>query len=103
MVGNVDGIIVGEKRKRLAVSSGIVGGGYKSLTVEELPLAPASLVILFTDGMKMVEADLPKHTAAAANGAKELAENLFEAWWTGADDGAVLVSRFGAVTDGGTA
>ena len=94
-IGNVRGVVVGEKNKRLATSTGIVGGGYKSLAVEEMPLASGNLVILFTDGLRMVEADLPNLTAGAANGVGDLAERLLAAWWTGADDGAVLVSRLG--------
>lgn len=91
-IGDTCALIVGEESVRLDSNPGIVGGGYRRLSPEAVPLPPGALVIMYTDGLKNttsvsgyddgLRADLP-----------HLAEKILQDWGRENDDAAVLVFR----------
>jgi len=75
---------------RMSSNWGIVGGGYKTLTPETVPLMPGDLVILFTDGL--AEAiDLAGYNDALRADVQRLAGKILGDWGRETDDAAVLV------------
>lgn len=73
-------------------NSGIVGGGYRSLSCDTALLRPGDLVILTTDGLDEY-IDLSLYDAALRADVKRLAEQIMRDWRRDADDAAVLVFR----------
>lgn len=91
-IGNIHGMIVGEKPTHLSSNYGIVGGGYKTLWCKTVPFMPGDLVILSTDGVSE-RIDLSDYEDALRADARRLAETILQDWRRGTDDAAVLVFR----------
>ena len=95
-VGNTRAMIVGEKTLRLRSSQGIVGGGYRTLLPETVPLEAGDLVFMFTDGLPEA-LDVSGYDGALRTDLPRLAQKILQDWRRKTDDAMVLVSRAGAV------
>jgi len=73
---------------------GIVGGGFKRLVPEDVPLQSGDLVVLYTDGVKEM-INLPRDHVLAYGSVQKLAEMIINNWRIETDDAAVLVYRYG--------
>ena len=91
-IGNTRAMAMGQETTRLASHYGIVGGGYRSLKTETVPLAPGDLVIMYTDGIKEL-IDLSDYDETLRAEVGRLAERILEDWRRETDDAAVLVFR----------
>ncbi len=93
-VGNTRAMIVRGGRDVFCLSSsyGIVGGGYRKLTLETVPFLPGDLVILYTDGIKE-RCDVLAYDDALRSDVQRLAERILRDWSRETDDAAVLVFR----------
>jgi hypothetical protein len=77
---------------RMSSNYGIVGGGYRKLSPETVPLTPGDLVILYTDGVpEMI--DVLGYDDALSADVGRLAERIIQDWGRETDDAAVLVFR----------
>ena len=93
-IGNTRAMIVGGARSVVCLSSdyGIVGGGYRKLSPETVPLNPGDLVILVSDGIKE-RCDILGYGDALRGDVRQLAESILQDWGRETDDAAVLVFR----------
>jgi len=99
-IGNTRALVVREPSRKLFEKEtaqfvsdyGIVGGGYKKLNPETLPLGPGDLLILLTDGLTE-SVKMAGYDEALRCDVKRLAEAILQDWCRGADDAAVLVFR----------
>ena len=91
-IGNTRLMIVGENTTRLSSDYGIVGGGYRALTPETVPIMPDDLVILFTDGLAET-VDTSGYDGGVLGDTQRLSERILQDWGREADDAAVLVFR----------
>lgn len=92
-VGNTSILIAGTGQHRLGSDPGIVGAGYRSLSLESVPLQPGDHVIMWTDGIKP-EFDLELCSSWRATDPQPLAEAILGRWGRESDDAAVLVFRY---------
>ena len=77
---------------RLSSNYGIVGGSYRKLSSETVPLTPGDLVIMYTDGVpEMI--DVLGYDDALRADVGRLAERIIQDWGRETDDAAVLVFR----------
>jgi len=90
-IGNMRAMVVGQETTRLSNYYGIVGGGYRMLKTETVPLTPGDLVVLYTDGIK--EFDMSDYDETLRADVGRLAERIIEDWRRETDDAAVLVFR----------
>lgn len=107
-IGNVRAVVMGEKILKMTSSYGIVGGGFKVLTLETVPFSPGDTVILHTDGLEEVD-DISGHAEiaperpgrcaefrpAGPDNVQGLAERILRHRGLGSDDAAILVCRWG--------
>ncbi|NIA13614.1 MAG: SpoIIE family protein phosphatase [Nitrospiraceae bacterium] len=93
-IGNTRAMVVGQETTRLLSHYGIVGGGYRTLKTETVPLAPGDLVIMYTDGIEEV-IDLSGYGETLRTELRRLAETIIEDWRRATDDAAILVFRNG--------
>jgi len=80
------------KTVNLSGAYGIVGGGYRVLAPETLPLAPGDIVIMYTDGLPEL-VDVSGYDEALRADTQRMAEKILADWAHGRDDAAVLVFR----------
>ena len=100
-IGNTRAMIVGEPRAKnidgrtiiLSSDYGIVGGGYKTLSPETVPLIAGDLVILYTDGVEEM-IGVSRYDDALRADLQRLAERIIQDWGREADDAAVLIFRY---------
>jgi len=93
-ISNTRAMIFGEKSRNMTSHYGIVGGGYRRLVLETVPLLPGYLVVLFTDGLPEI-INLTKYDEELLQDVNRLAQRILNDWRTGADDAAVLGYRNG--------
>lgn len=91
-IGNTRAMVVGEETTRLTCHYGIVGGGYRKLKTETVPLTPGDLVIMYTDGIEEL-IDLSDYDETLCAEVGRLAERILEDWRRETDDAAVLLFR----------
>ncbi len=99
-IGNTRAMIVRErhpefaegKTVRLSNNYGIVGGGYKRLSPETVPLMPGDLVFMFTDGVEEI-INLSGYDDALRADVWQLAEKIIKDWGRETDDVAVLIFK----------
>jgi len=93
-IGNTRAMISGNGKRNINLSSnyGIVGGGYRGLVSESVPLAPGDLVLLYTDGFPEI-IDLSAYDDEIKADVERLAETILDDWRRGTDDAAILVFR----------
>ncbi len=110
-IGNARAVVIGAKTFRMTSSYGIVGGGYKVLTVETVPFSPGDTVIIHTDGVEEVSdisdcADIAPEAASSDQrrgpdrDVQHLAERILRDRGLESDDAAVLVCRWGEAARG---
>jgi len=93
-IGNIRARVVGEQNTSLSSNYGIVGGGYRRLTPETVPLRPDDLVILATDGVRE-DFDVSGYDDEIVADVTRLAERVLVDWRRETDDAAALVFRTG--------
>lgn len=91
-VNNIRTMVVGKETVRLTSANGIVGGGFRKLSVQTVPFTPNDLIIMYTDGLPE-NIELSEMGAVKSMEVNRLAEDILEKWGTGTDDSAVLVFR----------
>ena len=92
-IGNTEARIVGRDRHRqLSSYPGIVGGGYRKLLPETVPLGPGELVILTTDGIKG-RWNMDAYGNALKADIKRLAKQILQDWARPDDDAAVMIYK----------
>ncbi len=91
-IGNTRVRIIGENSRGLTSDYGIVGGGYRKLVPETVPLAPGDLVVMVTDGIKE-RFDVVQYVQATRSDLGELAQKILEDGVRETDDAAVLVFK----------
>jgi serine phosphatase RsbU (regulator of sigma subunit) len=100
-IGNARAVVIGGKSAkrtyRMSSSYGIVGGGYKVLTLETVPFSPGDVLILHTDGVEEI-GDISGYAEIARDDVQCLAERLLRDRGLNSDDAAILVCRCGEVT-----
>jgi len=100
-IGNTRAMIVGRSHDKdadgrtiiLSSNYGIVGGGYKTLSPETVPLLSGDLVILYTDGVQET-LGVSRYDDTLRADLQQLAESILNDWGRKADDAAVLVFRY---------
>ncbi len=95
-IGNARAVVIGEKTFKMTSSYGIVGGGYKVLTLETVPFSPGDVAILHTDGVEEVS-DVSDYAEIAPEDVQRLAESILRDRGLESDDAAILVCRWGEV------
>ncbi len=93
-IGNTRALVIGKETTQLTNYYGIVGGGYRMLKTETIPLAQDDLVIMCTDGIHQ-PLDLSAFDDIARSDVTCLAEKILRAARREMDDAAVLVFRLG--------
>ena len=93
-IGNIRARVVGHQDRWLSSNYGIVGGGYRRLTPETVPLAPDDMLILATDGVTE-NFDVSGYDNEIIADVTRLAERVLADWRRETDDAAVLVFRNG--------
>ena len=96
-IGNARAVVIGEKTFKMTSSYGIVGGGYKVLTVETVPFSPGDTVILYTDGVEEMR-DVSGYAGIAPEDVQRLAERILRERGLKSDDAAILVCRWEKAT-----
>jgi len=91
-IGNIRAKLVNDKTSCLNYGYGIVGGGYKKLTVEKHSMNPGDLLILYTDGVKEL-ISLAEYENNLRNDVEKLARKILLDWKHSRDDAAVLVYK----------
>jgi len=99
-IGNTEIRIIGRKGGGLTSNRGIVGGGYRSLNPETLPLVEGQTVLMFTDGIDR-GIDISGYDASLVSNLPDLAKKIIEDWGHETDDRAVLIYRSDACTGPG--
>ena len=89
-IGNTRGMIQGQRRISLSSQYGIVGGGFRRLVDETLPLAPGDIVALWTDGVDEW-VDISSWGAGVLADPQRLVERIVDDHSPGSDDAAALV------------
>lgn len=89
-IGNTRVMVVGQETTQLTGHYGIIGGGYRTLKTETVPLTPGDLVIMYTDGIEEL-IDLSGYDETLCADVGRLAERILEDWRREMDDAAVLV------------
>lgn len=92
-INNTVCMVAGDKTVHLRGSPGIVGGRFRHLTPETVPLAVGDLVVLYTDGLK-TNIQLSGYPDLAHADVQTLAERILQDWGREDDDAAVLVFRY---------
>ncbi len=95
-IGNVRAVVIGEKTFKMTSSYGIVGGGYKVLTLETVPFSPGDVVILHTDGVEEMS-DISGYADIAPENVQCLAESILRDRGLRSDDAAILICRWDEV------
>ena len=98
-VGNTSFLIAGTGQHRLGSDPGVVGAGYRTLSLNRVPLQPGDHVIVWTDGVEP-EFDLELCPSWRATSPQQLAETILDRWGRESDDAAVLVFRYNSQDDG---
>jgi len=93
-IGNIHGAIVGKENIRLTSNSGIVGGGYRDLAPEIIPLSSNGLLGLFTDGIQE-SVDMTNASISAQPDLAVMANDIYETWGLKSDDSGILIYRNG--------
>lgn len=93
-IGNTEIRIIGRKGGGLTSNRGIVGGGYRSLNPETLPLVEGQTVLMFTDGIDR-GIDIAGYDGSLRSNLPDLAKKIIEDWGHETDDRAVLIYRSG--------
>lgn len=91
-VGNIHGMYVGEKTIRFSSTDGTVGDAYKTFLLEQIPLEPDDLVILYTDGIKQL-IDTSRYGNLRDVDISSLAEVIIQDSRIEIDDAAIAIFR----------
>ena len=94
-VGNVGVLVSSRGKRRLAGTPGIVGAGLPPLRVDQVALAGAGVLALFSDGVDVLfDREQPQALAGSAPSAA-LAADLVQRWRLPHDDAAMALLRWG--------
>lgn len=105
-IGNIRAAVFGDTEVRLASNPGIVGGGFRHLTLDTVPFGPGTVAVLWSDGLAPLLA-LRRCPPDLLDDPPALARHLLETERHGRDDagvvafrhdGSVVASRHGAGT-----
>lgn len=92
-IGNIRALVVNQETAYLGSDFGIVGGGYRSLSLNTMTLHRGDLVIMTSDGVKE-KMDINASKILADGVFETLADKILKRWGHGQDDAAVLVYKF---------
>ncbi len=91
-IGNPRAFVVGQRTLRLRNDYGIVGSGYKALSIETVSFLPGDLIVMATDGVEEL-VDVSGYDAVLRRDVQRLAERILWDWRRDTDDAGVLVGR----------
>ena len=89
-ISNIRAMIFGDRARSMSSQYGIVGGGYRKLVPETVPLEPGRLVVMFTDGLPET-IRLTGYDEELRRDPQKLAQRILDDCCLGSDDAAVLV------------
>ncbi len=92
-IGNIRALVVKEETTHLGSDFGIVGGGYRSLSPDQLILERGDYVIMTTDGLVEI-IDLNASKILDENSFEMVADKILRRWSHDRDDAGVLVYQF---------
>ena len=92
-IGNIRISINGEGAGRVVSDYGIIGGGYRRLSPQTVPIAAGELVMMFTDGIAS-RLNISKYNASVRSDVQQLADRIVEDWGLETDDAGVLIFRY---------
>ena len=95
-IGNTRAVIFRNDKRNINLSSnyGIVGGGYRHLNLETVPLASDDMVLLYTDGFPEI-IDLSAYDDEMMADLERLAETILMDWRRETDDAGILIFKRG--------
>ncbi len=96
-IGNTRAVISGNGKRNINLSNnyGIIGGGYRRLVPESLPLAAGDMVLLYTDGFPEI-IDLAAYEDGVKADPERLAELIIGDWRRETDDAGILIFKMEA-------
>ena len=92
-VGNIAISIIGKGAGSAASDTGIVGGGYRRLTPQSVPMEPGHIVMMFTDGVTE-KFDISGYGGSVMSDMQQLADRMVKDWGRETDDNGILVLRY---------
>ncbi len=97
-IGNTRAVIFKNGQHNINLSShyGIIGGGYRNLVPETVPLDPDQMVLLYTDGFPE-HLDLSAYDDEIKTVPEKLAETILLDWRKETDDAGILVFKREAI------
>jgi len=91
-ISNIRVMIFGKLSRHMSSHFGIIGAGYKKLTIETVPIERGDLVIMFTDGLPE-SINLNAYDDEIIHNLSNLAHHILRDFRSGLDDAAVLVFK----------
>jgi len=91
-ISNTRAMIFGKSIKNLSSHYGIIGAGYKTLTIETVPIETGDLVVMFTDGLPET-INITAYNQGILQDLSILAQQILNDFSSGKDDAAVLVYK----------
>jgi len=92
IIGNIHGVIIGNKDVSLSAFGGIVGAGFKKFTPETVPFDSDAVIAMFTDGIRR-PINFSHYDPQLKSDPEKLSEAIMHDWRQETDDAAVLVAR----------
>ncbi|QTA77957.1 Chemotaxis protein, CheC-like [Desulfonema limicola] len=88
-IGNTRAVVLNTKPVRLSGNYGIIGGGFKKITPETIPVQDGSIVVMFTDGIEEM-VDLAEFNSLLSQDMEIMAQKIIQKSRKN-DDSAVMV------------
>ena len=92
-VGNIEIRVLGGESGQMSSNPGIVGGGYRRISPETIPMETGHLVLMFTDGVTG-KFDVSGYDDAVLSDTQRFADRMIEDWGRETDDSGILIFRY---------
>jgi len=91
-IGNTRAFVVNNGIDRFLSNYGIVGGGFRKLTPETIPLPENYFVIMYTDGIEEIF-DFNKYSISLKQDIQLLSQQILNDWGRDWDDAAIMIYK----------